>query len=173
MATRIVNNLIICRWNGNSSITLRMWHRVTGTYLDLVLRPRKPTFVDRIWLDSPDFNRFAVNDQECKEPDKIVWWEGKDLPESTVLNVEGLTPDLAETLRQIITLPEAVMRKEYMTALLTITPGPNKSMSHRFAQEKYRPFLKRVIEEEAKFQNRQWIIDTCKSTLLDLKREFE
>lgn len=167
----------IARWNGQllpdgrnglSPHSLRMRDRLTGTYIDITMQPMEPVIIETIWLDSPDFRSMSVNDQYDYSPGKIAYWEADGLPERKVLNVSGLRADFAETLRQVVLGGVGANGKTDPNVIDILSVSPDKkdsSMSMMFMVEYYKPFLKRVIEEEQRFRNRRDVIELCERTI--------
>lgn len=169
------DKMLIVRWNGallpsgrnsNSALTLRARDPMTGTYLDLTLQAHEPKTVEELWARAPDFRSRSRTGEENTEPGTISYWYSTEMPEIKELNDQGLEDaNLAESLRQIV---KGEFTEE-IRSLVTIRPGPRRNMSMPFALERYRPFLKRVIEEETRFLNRPEVITACEETLVYIK----
>ena len=169
------NKILVARWNGallangrnsNSALFLRMRDPLTGTYIDLALDAHRIKVIEPLWLNSPDFRTLAIDDEMCKEPGKIAYWQVEQMPEQLSVDASGLEDsNLEESLRQVITGEFT----EEMQSLVTIVPGKKVNMSMTFAVEKYKPFLKRVIREEGRFQDRPDVIEVCENTLTRIR----
>lgn len=169
------DKILVARWNGalldngrnsNSALFLRMRDPLTGTYIDLALDAHRIKVIEPLWLSSPDFRTLAVNDEMCKKPGKIAYWQVEQMPEQLSIDASGLEDsNLEESLRQVVSSDFT----EEMQSLVTIVPGKKVNMSMTFAVEKYKPFLKRVVQEEEKFRNRSEVIKTCENTLTRIR----
>lgn len=169
------DKILVARWNGallangrngNSALFLRMRDPLTGTFIDLGLEAYRIKVIEPLWLQSPDFRTLAVGDEMCKEPGKIAYWQVEQMPEQLTIDASGLEDaNLEESLRQVVTSDFT----EEMKSLVTIVPGKRVNMSMTFAVERYKPFLKRVIREEGKFQKRPEVISTCENTLTRIR----
>jgi hypothetical protein len=152
--------------NGNSALFLRMRDPMTGTFIDLALEAHAPTVIEELWLESPDFRTLAVNDEACKKPSTIAYWRAAVMPERLKIDTSGLEDsNLEESLRQVVVSDFT----EEMKSLVTIKVGKRTNMSMVFAVERYKPFLKRVIQEEGRFRNRPEVIEACQETLVHIK----
>ena len=174
--------MLIARWNGSllpdgrntmSPHAMRMRIPMTDMHIDLVLKAGVHTVVSEDWLRSPEFMRMAV---ECGSEDdevggkagKIDFWYSETMPEEVKINAVGLRPDLAESLRQVVSgasSPKSIGTVSFM-------PGKDSSITTPFAVDHYIPFLQRVIEEEKARLNRQDIIAACEKTMAAWKERI-
>jgi len=139
---------------------------MTDMRIDLILKAGVHTVISEDWLRSPDFLRIAVElehgeDETGGEPGRIDFWYSDTLPEEHKIDTEGMRPDLAESLRQVVSgasSPESI-------GVISFMPQKDGSITIPFVIDHYIPFLKKVQVEEKKKLNRQEIIERCDKTM--------
>jgi hypothetical protein len=148
-----------------------------GYEMNVRLEPRRPTVIDPLWLGCTGFQSLAVplEDEDGEyEEETISFWYSDDIPRWTEVDTSDLetasgrvamTPDMAESLKQIVKGDWNPNK----AALLQMVPGPRRNLSFAWLLESYMPWLKRVIVEEGKFQNRDYVIEICEETIDKLR----
>ena len=171
------NSKLIARWNDDGAFYVSMKHPLHGANMDLKLKPRTPIVIDRVWLECAAFQSKSVlvdgEDSEFEER-TISYWYSDDFPRvveidtSPMQSGEGITDmttDMAESLRQVI-LGKWTPEK---ASLLQMVPGARRNITVSWAINSYMPWLKRVVDVEKRFQNRQNVIELCEASISKIR----
>lgn len=167
-----IEQVLVARWNGNSAWFATYTHPVHGNRMDIRLNAGQPQPIESFWLGCPAFRAIAVEGEDNYEEGKIAYWYADKVPVLAKIDYSDLssgvemTPDLRETLRQVVLAPKFT---DHHRAILSVAPGPESSITQGWASEVLKPFLKRVIEEERKFRNRPEVVEVCETTLSKIR----